>query len=157
MSPLIRSLIPPILIWWNVCGFYSPFPPFYSVLVAPSGVLKRYQAPPQRVTERRWQGTVIFQELAGRLVWGSCISINRSSISISKLWYIYTPGDDFFPLPLAIAALLLLSAPSCQRWGQFPFLLPPLSPPLPPLISELLSGVFSRSAKVLKVLTSGVC
>lgn len=32
---------------------------------------------------------MIFQELAGRLVWGSSISINRSSISISEPSYIY--------------------------------------------------------------------
>lgn len=90
------------------------FPPFYSVLAALSGVLKWYQAPP-------WHGMMIFQELAGRLVWGSYISINRSSISISEPSYIYIyihPGDDSFPLPQSSSTLRLVTGES-----SFPFLL----------------------------------
>lgn len=95
------ALIPPILIWWNVCGFYSPFPPFYSVLVAPSRVLKRYQAPPRRCLSYR-------EMLAGDGdISGACWPIGlrilhfhkqELHIHIQALIYIH-PRGWFLPTP----------------------------------------------------------
>lgn len=150
----------------NVNHHHPSLPPFYSIPVAPSKVLKWNQAPPHLSSSWfmgwSWKGLMIFPDLAGRLVWGFCISINRSTISISDTSYIYTPGmissHCYWPLlPSSWTFRLVVGETS------FPiFLLLLLSLHV---CTELVNGyettamwnLLGESVKVMKVLTSGVC